>query len=47
MLAVDRWYSPGSYVASMNRSNFQDINYILMKVELNTQSIDNTRPRGV
>ena len=35
-LMVDRWFSPGSSVSSLNKTDRHDITVILLKVALNT-----------
>jgi hypothetical protein len=36
LLVADRWYSQGTLVSSINKTDNHDITEILLKVELNT-----------
>jgi hypothetical protein len=43
LLAAGRWFSPGTVVSSINKTNRHDMAEILLKVALNT----NTPPQSL
>ena len=45
-LATGRWFSPGTPVASTNKTDYHDITEILLKVALNTKNQNQTKPKS-